>query len=461
MKGAATFAAAALAGLVSAVSVAKRDASTPITIQGNAFMQGNNRFYIRGVDYQPGGSSGVSGSTGPNDPLTDDAFDACSRDIKNFQDLGLNTIRVYTIDNSKSHDKCMNALEAAGIYLILDVNSPYYSINRDQPAKSYNPSYLQNIFATIDAFQKYPNTMAFFSGNEVINNTKASTLTAPYIKAVTRDMKQYLGNRQYRAIPVGYSAADVSTNRLDTAAFMNCGTDDERSDFFAFNDYSWCDPSSFTTSGWDQKVKSFANYSLPIFLSEYGCNTNTRKFEEVASLYGSDMTGVYSGGLVYEYSNEASNYGLGTIDGDSYTPNDDYKALKSALAGTPMPTGAGGMRNPAGDASVCPSENDDWLWGNDTLPAIPDGAKKYMTQGAGKGNGLTGSSQDAPGAATAWATPGSGQPSTTAKAGTAGSAAASSKSAGAMTIPETSFTPLIIGGIWLAFSMIGGATVLL
>ena len=158
----------------------------------------------------------------------------------------------------------MNALAAAGIYLVLDVNSPLYSLNRQDPAPSYNDVYLQSVFATIDAFAKYSNTLAFFSGNEVINNTVESTSTAPYIKAVTRDMKQYIGDRKYRAIPVGYSAADVDTNRYETAEYLNCGTDDERSDFFAFNDYSWCDPSSYQISGWDQKVALFSNYSLPL-----------------------------------------------------------------------------------------------------------------------------------------------------------------------------------------------------
>ncbi len=90
------------------------------------------------------------------------------------------------------------------------------------------------MFATIDAFIKYPNTLAFFSGNEVVNATAASTLSAPYVKAVTRDMRQYIGDRKYRKVPVGYSAADVSTNRMQLANYMNCGTDDERSDFFAF-----------------------------------------------------------------------------------------------------------------------------------------------------------------------------------------------------------------------------------
>ena len=158
----------------------------------------------------------------------------------------------------------MSALDAAGIYLILDVNSAKYSLNRDDPQPSYNPTYLQSVFATMDVFSKYDNTLAFFSGNEVINDTMQSTACAPYIKAVTRDMKQYQGDQQLRKIPIGYSAADVSSNRYETAQFMACGTPDEQSDFFAFNDYSWCDPSSFQQSGWDQKVELFKNYSLPI-----------------------------------------------------------------------------------------------------------------------------------------------------------------------------------------------------
>ena len=184
-------------------------------------------------------------------------------EISRFTKLGINTLRVYTIDNSANHDSCMNALADAGIYLALDVNTPKYSIRQDKPAQSYNHVYLQNIFATIDEFQGYKNTLLFFSGNEVINNVPTS-VTAPWIKAVTRDMKQYIGNRKYRAIPVGYSAADIDDNRLETAEYMNCGTDDERVDFFAFNDYSWCDPSDFVTSGWSKKVDAWSAYSVPL-----------------------------------------------------------------------------------------------------------------------------------------------------------------------------------------------------
>ncbi|KAI4728649.1 beta-glucanosyltransferase [Aureobasidium sp. EXF-10728] len=429
-----------------------------VTVKGNAFFAGNERFYIRGVDYQPGGSSDAK------DPLADE--DGCMRDIKYFKQLGINTIRVYTVDNTANHDTCMNALAAAGIYVALDVNTPLYSIRRDKPAISYNAVYLQSLFATVDVFANYTNTLLFFSGNEVINDGN-TTDCAPYIKAVTRDLKQYRNNRGYRAIPIGYSAADVSENRYETAQYMNCGTDDQRSDFFAFNDYSWCDPSSFTISGWDQKVQTYGNYSLPLFLSEYGCNKNTRKFEEVSALYNQEMTGVYSGGLVYEYSEEGSDYGLVTISGTTVTPKDDFTYLQAAFSNNTAPSGDGGYHSD-GTASTCPPASDTWNTGDFTgedLPAIPSDAKKYMTSGAGKGPGLSGpGSQDAGTDNVATASAGSGSATRTAS----GSASTGSGASGSAThtgtasrvnMGEVSFAPLVMTGL-VALSTLLGATLL-
>ncbi|KAL2074091.1 hypothetical protein VTL71DRAFT_7869 [Oculimacula yallundae] len=421
--------------------VARAGGLTPITVKGNAFFSGTSRFYMRGVDYQPGGSSLLA------DPIADPV--TCKRDIAQFQKLGVNTIRIYTVDNSANHDDCMAQLAAAGIYLVLDVNSPLYSLNRANPHPSYNSVYLQNIFATIDGFANYTNTLAFFSGNEVINDD-LTTPAAPYVKAVTRDMRQYIKSRGYRQIPVGYSAADVNSNRKEMAEYMNCGSDDERSDFFAFNDYSWCDPSSFTTSGWDQKVKNFTGYGLPIFLSEYGCNTNTRKWEEVKSLYSTDMTSVYSGGLAYEYSQEEANYGLVKISGGSVSVLPDFTALQTAFKGTANPSGDGGY-NATGGASGCPAHSANWNVTTNDLPAIPSGAAAMMKSGAGKGVGLTGKgSQNAAGTSTGTATSGSG-------AVTSGKAGATSKAAAASLNVPFNAQPLFVSAIALGFTALGAA----
>ncbi|KAE8347705.1 hypothetical protein BDV24DRAFT_121248 [Aspergillus arachidicola] len=453
MKGSAIATALTLGAstALAAPSIKARADVTAVTVKGNAFFKGDERFYMRGVDYQPGGSSNLA------DPIAD--AEGCKRDIEKFKDLGLNTIRVYSVDNSQNHDECMNALADAGIYLVLDVNTPKYSLNRASPKISYNENYLQYIFATVDAFAGYKNTLAFFSGNEVINDGPSSK-AAPYVKAVTRDLRQYIRSRNYREIPVGYSAADIDTNRLQMAQFMNCGTDDERSDFFAFNDYSWCDPSSFKTSGWDEKVKNFTGYGLPLFLSEYGCNTNKRQFQEVSSLYSTDMTSVYSGGLVYEYSQEPSKYGLVEINNNNVKTLADYDALKSAFEKTSNPSGDGGY-NKTGGANPCPAKDSpNWDVDSDALPAIPEGAKKFMKDGAGKGEGFSGKGSMSGGGSTSTGTAEPGSGSATGSAGSSSGSSSSSSSAGVMNIPNMSLAPLVVGMVTIMSTFVGAGLIL-
>lgn len=356
----------------------------PVTVKGNAFFAGDKRFYIRGLDYQPGGSSELT------DPL---ATDACLRDIPYFKQLGINTIRIYTVDNSKNHDKCMNALSDAGIYLILDVNTPKFSINRKYPKESYNSIYIQHVFATVDVFAKYTNTLGFFAANEVVDSP-STTAGATYVKAIIRDMKAYIKKHYNRHIPVGYSAADVTSNRMQIAHYLNCGADELRSEFHGVNDYSWCGMSSMQTSGWDQKVKNFTDFSIPLFLSEYGCNTvSERPFNEVEALYGDQMTPVFSGGLVYEYSMEPNNYGIvkiASLDAKDVTTLPDFDRLKAAFQKTPIPDNDGGYKE-NGQPSECPPQTDAWE-AKDDVPPMPDTATKYLELGAGKPRGTDGPS---------------------------------------------------------------------
>ncbi|MCJ1465555.1 beta-glucanosyltransferase [Pseudocyphellaria aurata] len=434
-------------------AVAPRDSSfQPVTIKGNAFFAGKDRFYIRGVDYQPGGSSDL------DDPIAN--VENCKRDIAEFKKLKINTVRVYSVDNSANHDDCMDALKAAGIYLALDVNTPFYSLRQDKPAQSYNHVYLQNVFATIDAFHKYDNTLLFFSGNEVINNV-ATSITAKWVKAVGRDMKQYIGTRGYRAIPVGYSAADIDDNRLETAEYMNCGTDDQRVDFFAFNDYSWCNPSSFTTSTWSEKVEAFSNYSIPIFLSEYGCTKTERTWDEIPVLYSDKMTPVYSGGLVYEYTKEGdatqSKFGLVEIKSGDVSERPDFSTLGKALSDASPPSGDGGYKS-SGSASDCPPKSDTFLEDTDALPAMPEQAQQYLKNGAGQGVGLKGTgSQDVGAESSGTATAGSGTVTGTAS----GAASSSTKKgdSGSLRAPDMSVAPLVCGMVVVLCSLLGATLV--
>jgi len=156
-------------------------AVTSLEAQGADFVNPKNgdRFQIVGVAYQPGGSSGFNPGS---DPLSDGA--ACLRDAALMQRLGINTIRVYNLDPGSNHDLCASIFNAVGIYMILDVNSPLpnQSLDRVSPWNSYNTAYLNRTFAIVEAFKNYPNTLLFFSGNEVINDIPSGGVTAPYIR---------------------------------------------------------------------------------------------------------------------------------------------------------------------------------------------------------------------------------------------------------------------------------------
>ena len=190
-------------------------------------------------------------------------------------------------------------------------------------------------------------------------------------------------------------------------------------------------------------------------MSEYGCNTNTRKFEEVAALYSTEMTGVYCGGLVYEYSQEASNYGLVTINGNSVSERPDFTALQSAFEKTSNPSGDGGY-NKTGGASGCPpKDSPNWDVDNDALPAIPEPAKKYMTEGAGKGQGLDGpGSQNAGTGSSGTATAGSGAATGT-PTGSSSGAASSTGAAASLRVPQYGMGPLVCGLVVVASTFLG------
>lgn len=203
-------------------------------------------------------------------------------------------------------------------------------------------------------------------------------------------MKNYIRAQSPRPIPVGYSSADVAENIESQALYFACGDDEiARSDFFAFNDYSWCDPSTFETSGWKVKVQTYKNYSLPLFLSEFGCITNTREWNEIEALYSEQMTIAYSGGLAYEYTLESNGYGLVEQSGNGIQPNADFRRLKGAYAKTPNPSGDGGARRTT-EVPECPSETDEWQVSTTLLPEMPEGAQQYFEDGAGTGPGLDG-----------------------------------------------------------------------
>lgn len=158
---------------------------------------------------------------------------------------------------------------------------------------------------------------------------------------------------------MGYSAADDLKYRISFSHYLECVEESpvESVDFYGVNSYQWCGEQTFYSSGYNTLVDDYVSYTRPLFLSEYvffsfsvpqhlgrvtnndryGCNEVTpRNFGEIPSLYSNDMVDVFSGGLVYQFTQESNNYGLVELQqtGDvKLLP--DYFALKQQLDSLP------------------------------------------------------------------------------------------------------------------------------
>ncbi|RFU80829.1 glycoside hydrolase family 72 [Trichoderma arundinaceum] len=345
-----------------------------ITAKGSKFFYPNGtQFFIKGVAYQQDvGQAGASTSGNSTfiDPLANEA--SCKRDIPLLQQLGTNVIRTYAIDPKADHSACMSLLNDAGIYVFSDLGEPALSINRDTP--SWNTDLFARYKAVVDELQQYPNVIGYFAGNEV-SNAKNNTGASAYVKAAVRDTKAYIKSKKYRWQGVGYAANDDVDIRAEIADYFNCGDQDEAIDFWGYNIYSWCGQSSMQKSGYDEQTTFFSNYSVPVFFAEYGCNLPSgaanRIFQETAALYSDDMTAVFSGGIVYMYFEEANDYGLVTLKGNSVTKLKDFSALQTQVTKADPKGVDESDYKPVNKPASCPALTDDWQAGSN-LPPVPD-----------------------------------------------------------------------------------------
>lgn len=240
----------------------------------------------------------------------------------------------------------------------------------------------------MDEFQQFDNTAGFFVGNEVISKSNQSN-AAPFIKAAARDMKTYRDKKNYRKIPVGYCAADIAELRPMLQNYLACGDSAEEAiDFFGLNSYEWCGETSYTVSGYSVLQDQAKGYSVPIFFAETGCNSpRPRTFEDQAAIFGSEMNSEWSGAIIYEWIQEANQYGLisygpsaaatasggGVVRSGTPTPiQPDFSNLSKQWA-TLTPTGTpSSAYTPDLTAPACPASTaGGWLVnGNVQLPSI-------------------------------------------------------------------------------------------
>jgi hypothetical protein len=345
----------------------------PIVMKGTKFFYENGtQFFIKGVAYQQdtAAAGGETNSTTFVDPLSDET--RCTRDVPLLAALGTNTIRTYAIDPTADHSACMKLLSDAGIYVISDLSEPSLSINRDTPV--WDVELQERYNAVVDEMAQYDNVIGFFAGNEVTNQ-RNNTGASAYVKAAVRDTKAHIKSKGGRWLGVGYAANDDADIREDIAHYFNCGDQEHAIDFWGYNIYEWCGKSTFEESGYKTQVDFFANYSVPVFFAEYGCNTvggaEGRIWDETTALYSDEMTGVISGGIVYMYFEEANDYGLVSVKGNTASTMKNYNALKTKIAAATPSSTASSAYTPTNTPAACPNLSETWA-ASDNLPPSPD-----------------------------------------------------------------------------------------
>jgi len=343
----------------------------PIVIKGSKFFYKTNgtQFYIKGVAYQQNVITSGGNANAFADPLADAA--GCARDIPYLKQLNTNTIRVYAVDPTADHSSCMTALANAGIYTLIDLGSPNTSIT------SVSPSWTTDLFtrykAVVDAFQQYNNVLGFFSANEVIFNASSAS-AAPFVKAATRDTKAYIAQKGYRQIGVGYATDDDPSILAGASQYLNCGDAANSIDFFGYNIYSWCGQSTFEASGYEARTNEFSTFNIPVFLSEYGCNTTQpRIFQDTPVIYSSEMDGVWSGAIVYLYFNGPGDYGLVTVSSGSSSVSTlaDFNNYSKQIATVSPTIVTASAYTPTNSAQACPATAS-FAAAASPLPPTPD-----------------------------------------------------------------------------------------
>ncbi|AGO13513.1 AaceriACL182Cp [[Ashbya] aceris (nom. inval.)] len=349
-----------------------------IEVVGNKFFDSRSgeQFFIKGIAYQPSSAPqelevGYPADTKYIDPLAE--VEICKRDLPYLKKLGVNTIRVYSIDPTKPHDICMEELSKLGIYVLIDLSEPDTSIIRETP--TWDVKVFQRYKDVVDSMQKYTNVLGFFAGNEVTND-RTNTDASPFVKAAIRDVKNYIKQMGYRTLPVGYSTNDDQETRDHLADYFVCGN--VTADFYGINMYEWCGHSSYGTSGYRERTNEFRNFPVPVFFSEFGCNTiRPRPFTEIQALYGSMMTPVWSGGLAYMYFEEDNEYGVVKVTKDNQVLElPDFRNLQKEFEKA-RPKGVKRSvyeKTYKVNARACPQKSGTWK-ASDELPPTPDARK--------------------------------------------------------------------------------------
>ncbi|EGZ05259.1 hypothetical protein PHYSODRAFT_342434 [Phytophthora sojae] len=340
----------AAAALATAVVVSPADAwVAPIITKGNKFFNSETGMEFR-MAYYPRPNSGEMADVSNYDWAADEHEAVWKPHLEVMKDLGVNTIRLYSVDPSKSHDKfmCENCS-------VLDFKPP--------------KCYPDDLFTRADGLQRLRGVRQHARlqcNNLQVKNGAAGTTTAPCVKAFLRDTRSYAAScsGSVRQVPIGLDIADIPP-REQWISYYDCAIDDDentRAEWMGFNPYVEVDLKKLMSE------YAEVGYAHPLMFGEFGCNKgkntvegykNQRSFLDAKWMNEEkEMTDEIVGGNVFEFTTEIANlvesktltktgdagkYGVGYFmseDCDNeltecvFTPYPEYDNLKKAYTTT-------------------------------------------------------------------------------------------------------------------------------
>ncbi|KAF2109351.1 Glucanosyltransferase-domain-containing protein [Lophiotrema nucula] len=353
----------------------------PIIVKGSHFFYKTNgtQFLVRGIGYQ-------SSNTGDfvnqyQDILADGP--TCQRDIPYLKELNTNVVYFFNQDPSRDHSACMNAFADAGIYVITFLEG----LERGWYFETitWNVAMLDQFKKVVDNMAQYTNTLGFY-----LSRSLATPYTGQYdplMKAAVRDIKNYIRDKNYRQIPVGYFASNANVTSLGYQKdFMAC-TDDVQThpDFIGITLVSNQTTDCTNATSIEPLVELFKNTTIPVFVGAYGCNNlqleanaknDTREWPETAVIYNQKTIEVLSGGIAFEFFQNPrldgwANQGLVVVQGGTVTRTPGFKTLAKAMANTNPNLLNAANYTPSAILPPCPTKNVFWN-AEPVIPATPN-----------------------------------------------------------------------------------------
>jgi hypothetical protein len=329
------------------------------------------RFMIRGIAFPISAEPGIAD------------VDGWIRVLRQLNSLTLmyNTVRVYTMDPSIDYSPFFNEAASMGIYVMVPLTAAKGDgvLRRDIAAPAcYTEQLFQYGVASLTNYLRYPNVIAGFIGNEVVNSLE-SWHAAPCLKAYTRDLKNYMKETMGRSLPIVYAAQHDSYSAAVTPSksmrlisdYLTCVVEEpdpkgesiignnvtsisESIDIFGVNIESWC--SSKNTFRYDEQGTDGSLYVLwndmhgsnvPLVFTEIGCPhylynrdnglktpDGTRDWLEVPVVLH-DMNDTWSGLIAYAYDGNPMfrMFGKENWNGnDTLPPLEDFYNFRNQLA---------------------------------------------------------------------------------------------------------------------------------